>query len=655
MKELLLEFLLQVLNETPKREFKAVKVTGSEERITTFGSKETMNAAIAAGTHRPYLPNDRNLPGDTKTPSQKTATGQINRNTPTDITKGRTTSDKKPSSPKKPEQKNTVSAPGGVQSLNSTNLAIQIRDGITAPGNDFSRYSEAVSVFISKYIADNPNVSDDEIMKHLTKLDCGSKTLSAEVGATIPKRFTDQYKNLKNSGAFTSVCSHPYSEAQNRARFMTMIVAKQKAQRMREAIKVNGMSGVNIDSFSGDAQSLQTLRRKINESTGKFFSETGEELSKEEVQEFINGFGTAKFPADTALVGTDQNGNITLIGFSDKKDLQAIINNSTVIKEFERNVELLDNLLKDKKISQEQYEDIIGELTNQRVAYEKKESELRMLTASPATALVELAETNPRSLNTFIKKAKNLSGGKDPAKYWNSRIGVFQRTAEKKSSPARDKEYLQWLRKAGWDGELPVSDTLALTAFAYKMKHMIEAEQDVPKDDQEILFRLDVVDKKELMKNVGDIRKSALNTLRLSREKLNNVSIQGIPLGTLIDGIRAWKGLHLDMGEYKGSLCMVAEDVVVDYKSIQECLHGLKSIVDFAKNLQIQTKSIMNKEYDIVTGENIEVFSVSPSGDRVNVGVRSIRSKDGPLGKLQTTWTYHPEFQSCLAGKIQRN
>lgn len=65
MKELLREFLADLLKEKQERKFKAVKVTGSEERVTAFASQDAVNKAIQQGTHRPYLPGDENLPTDT--------------------------------------------------------------------------------------------------------------------------------------------------------------------------------------------------------------------------------------------------------------------------------------------------------------------------------------------------------------------------------------------------------------------------------------------------------------------------------------------------------------------------------------------------------------------------------------------------------------
>ena len=646
MKELLLEFLASILDEAGDFYQQPVTYIGKDGKTRTATARTIKSRGH---THPGWMQYQALLQKQKPKQSVKSPTTKNKQQAKQGVATAKTTAVNKT----KPKTTNgTVPATGGIETLNSNNLAQQIRDGIVAPGNDFSRYSEAVSSFMAKYIVDNPDASDEQIMETLTRLDCDSKTFSSSVSATIPKRFTAEYKNIKSSGAFERGCSKSYSEGQNRARFMTMVVAKAKASRMQAAMETTGLTSVNVDSFSGDQASLSSLKEIVNASTGTIYTETGEKLTKDAALNFIKGFGTAKFPADTAMVGKDANGNIILIGFSDKKDLQAIINNSTVTKEFERTSDLLKTLLTDGKITQEEYDDISGQLKQQQEDFSKQEAELKKITASPAARLVELAETSPRQLQKYIDQAKNLSSGSDPEKYWNARIGKFQRAAEKKATASNEEEHLQWLRKAGWDGKSSVSDKMAITAFAYKMKDMIErGEEDIPKDDQEVLFRLDVVDRTEMVEKIGQIRKNALDTLQKSRETLNQVSVQGIPLGTLIDGVRAWKGLHLDMGEFKGALTMVAEDVVVDYKAIQDCMQGLSSMGEFAKNLQINTRSIVSREYGVVTGQNIEVFSVSPKGERLNVGVRSIRSKEGLLGKLQTTWTYHPDFQSCLAGK----
>jgi hypothetical protein len=618
---------------------------GASPRVVYFKTEKTRQDAIKKGTHRKYNPNtDKNLQRKSSSaePAEPAAPVAKPSEKPTD----------KPAQEPVESPSGTVPSPQGIQSLNSTDLAQQVRTGIVAPGNDFSRYSEFVSIFVSKYIVDNPDASDEDVMRVLTALDCGSKTLSSKVTSTIPRRFSTQYKNLKASGAFSSGCGTEYSEAQNRARFMTMVVAKAKAGRMAKAIENSGLTGVNVDSFSGDQKSLGALKSIIDKATGNFYSETGEVLTKDEVLKYISGFGTSKFPADTALLGTDSNGNVILVGFSDKKDLNAIINNSTVTKEIDRTKSTLDSLLTDKKITEVQHKQLTSDIDALSRQYEDAEQELKDVTSSPATKLVEISETDSTELNKLISKAKTLSSGKNPQKYWDERIGRFQRAAEKKATASNEQENLQWLRKAGWDGKSKVSDEQAMTAFAYKCQDiLVRKDEDLPKDDQEILFRLGVVDPKEMVTKVGEIRKRALDILSQTRASLDKVQVYGLPLGTFMDGIRAWKGLHLDMGDYKGTLSMVAEDNVVDYESIEKCLGGLASLQDFASNLSINTRDIKSREYGITTGASVEVFSVTPTGEKINVGVRNIRSKDGILGRLQTTWTYHPEFQQCLSSK----
>jgi hypothetical protein len=619
---------------------------GASPRVVYFKTEKTRQDAIKKGTHRKYNPNtDKNL--------QRKSSGADKTTAPAEpVAKPSEKPADKPVQKPAESPSGTVPSPQGIQSLNSTELAQNIRVGFDAPGNAFSKYSEAVSIFVSKYIVDNPGASDEEIMSVLTTLDCNSKTFTPTVTATIPRRFSAQYKKLKESGAFSSGCTKQYSEAQNRARFMTMIVAKMKAERMAQAIQRTGLSGVNVDSFSGDQGSLSALKRIIEDATGKFYSEKGEELTKEEVSKYISGFGTSEFPADTALVGKDASGNIILLGFSDKKDLAAIINNSTVTKEMNRTISTLDSLLVDKKITEEEHKQLTSTINKLSSDYEKEEQKLKDVTSSPATKLVEIAETDSTRLNELVSKAKTLSTGDYRQKYWDERIAKFQSAAKKKATPSNENDNLQWLRKAGWDGKSEVSDALALTAFAYKCQDILmKGDEDLPKDDQKVLFRLGVVDPKEMVAKVGEIRKNALKILAQTRTALDQVQVIGLPLGTLMDGIRAWKGLHLDMGDFKGALSMVAEDNVVDYESIEKCLGGLTSLQDFASNLSINTRDIKSKEYGITTGASVEVFSVTPTGEKINVGVRNIRSKDGILGRLQTTWTYHPEFQQCLSSK----
>jgi hypothetical protein len=687
MKELLLEFLSTILKEVD-REFKAVKKgKDGKERVVPFGSKENMDRAIAkpakdGATYRPYNPaTDGKLETEPvgkigsmgKDPAAGIST-QLKKDFEDPekravmMGKSKPTSDTKPSATDTGTPPEGIPAPEGAENLNTADLAKLIQTGIVAPGNDFSKYSEAVSTVAAKIVIDDSEKSDEEILTSIVKMDCNSATFTKKVGAAIPKTspFYEKYIEAKNSGVFESGCDTKYSESQNMARYMTMVVARAKANKMLEAMinleNTDDIKNVSIDTFSGDANSLRSLRKAISSATGQIYTETGP-ISREQALELISGFGTSKFPADTALIGKDDRGNLILMAFSDKKDLSAIINNSTVSTETTQTLALLDTFLNDKKISAEEHKKLTDTVKGLQDEYEKAEAELKQVTASPANVLVDIAENDPKQFNELIKKVKRLSTSEtDPAKYWNSQVAPFQENAKKKPTASVEEKYLQWLRKAGWDGSSPVTDQQAFHAFALKCQAISNFDdKNLPDDEvapslsgeaQTILFRMGHVDRTEMMKQIGDIRNRSLDILTNMRKELNSVSVtigeSQIPIGNLMDAARAWKGLHLDMAHYNGALSMVAEDNVVDYETLASCMGGISSMMDFAKQLDVTTEPIMNTEFDITTGQRVEVFSVTPTGAKVKVGVRSIRSKNGPLGRLQTTWTYHPDFQRCL-------
>jgi hypothetical protein len=567
------------------------------------------------------------------------------------------------------------------EELNAASLADKVREGIIAPGNDFSKYQEAVSIFIAKYIVDNPDASDQDIMERIVLLDCGSKLLTKDVKSTLPKKYTAEFNELKQTGVF-STCAKDYKDDQHKARFATMIFAKKKAELMISGIEKAKLVSPRIDSFSGDQDSLSSLATLVKTSTGKIYSPEGNELKKDEVIESISGFGTSKFPADTALIAIDKFGNMVFIGYSDKKDLNAIINNSTVSSEINSHIRVLDSLLNREIMDQERYDKLAGELYTLDKEYNNIESELKVATLDPANELVNISNNTPEQLTELVSRAKRLSGGKTPDKYLKKLTDAISKAYNNKSS----KVFKLWeplLQQAGWDGTTMPTEEQMLAAFAFKsfdvlnnedsggwnMYPVSRGENTLTKEAQELLFRLMVPDgspqKKEFVEKIGVIRDRSLQILAQAREELNEVTVgledgSSIKLGTYLDAIQAWRALHLDMGEYEGSLVMAAEDIIVGAADLIRCLRGADSYEDFAKTLDISTKRIKDKSYGTVTGQNVEIFSINPEGKKVKVGTRSIRSKDGILGKLQTTYNYHPEFQNCLrqfagTGKLDEN
>lgn len=549
----------------------------------------------------------------------------------------------------------SASTYGTLGNTNVAQLALKIREGFKAPGNAYSKYAEAVSVTAAKKVADSDSLSDEELMETIIQIDCGSKTFTNNVTAVIEKEYRQQYNELKETGVFSRGCDTKYTEAQNQARFMTMLAARVKGNRMKRAIAQLGLSGVSIDAFSGDTTSITNMKNIVKSSTAKIYTETGEELSREHALSLLNSFGGPKFPADTALIGTDDKGNLLFMGFSDKKDLNAIMGNSTPKAEFDADRRILTGLRDDGQITKEEYKQLTEIIDRADTTFAKAENELRTITTEPSNILFEkLGDT--KFVDDCIARAKTI--GKTRAKYWLKRIEIIRGGALEKQGSKAQIEAHKWLTAAGWDGRSEITDTLTFEAWVHSVNYTANNQTDkhyLHQDNQRLLIGLEIVPKTKIIPAVSKIRKRTLAILTKLREELDAVTIgnTGVGVGTLMDADIAFHQFHLDIGKFDGALTIVAGDTVVDSNSIAEC-SGISSAADFAKRLKIETKQVKDRELGVVTGENIELFMVNDAGMRILIGSRSIRSKQGSLGKLETTFRFDKQFQSCLKSKRKK-
>jgi hypothetical protein len=546
---------------------------------------------------------------------------------------------------------------GNLEDTNIAQLILNIINGFKAPGNAYSKYAEVVSIAAAKKVADSDSISDEELMESIVQMDCNSETLTNKVAVILEKEYRQRYNELKETGVFSRGCAEEYTESQNQARFWTMLAAREKGNRIKRAIAQLGLSGVSIDSFSGDATSITNMKNIVNSSTGKIYTETGEELSRERVLSLLDSFGKGRFPADTALIGTDDKGNLLFMGFSDKKDLHAIMGNSTPTAEFNDRKTQLEELKNGGHITEEEYKQSVKIIDNRAKEFVKLEKQLTALTIEPSNILVKKLD-NKQFVADCITRAKTMSKGDNPDKYWLSRIEKFKTYAAKKPNSSEYKEAHKWLTMAGWDGRSKVTDELAFAAWAHSANYTANNQTDevsLHADDQRLLMDLELVPKTKIIRAASEIRKATLAELTKLREELDAVTIgkTGIGAGTLMDATIAYHQFHLDMGKYNGALTMVAGDTVVDATSLAEC-SGISSNADFAKRLKIKTKQVKDRELGVVTGENIELFMVNDKGKLIPIGSRGIRSKSGSLGRLETTFRYHKKFEACLKSKTKK-
>jgi hypothetical protein len=665
VKELLTEFLSNLLNErevhapgtvwqTAGNKWAAKRMDGTTEY--GFGSEQHarlwMQGKVDKAKPRDDLKGGKRSTAPEKIGGRELTAMEKDRRDRAELEKALRKYIEKPAEPD--NQPQTVSSPTGVEDLNSTSLALQIKDGVKTTGNPLSRYMESVSTFVAKYVADNPGVSDEDIMMQLIRVDCKSKSLTGQVKVSLPKKsqLHTEYEQFKKSapGVFSAGCDQEYSDGQNQARFMAMQAAKIKGRMMNSAIEVAGLTGVNVDAFSGDQQSIQNMRTTITEATGTIYNSEGQKVPKEYLLELIDSFGTSRFPADTALIGKDQQGNLIFIAFSDKKDLDAVMNNSTVGAEMQITIQILNSLLSSKKIDERQHAELVRIVADVRKEYDKQEAALSRVTGGASKTLLEMAD-DPSKLTQLIQNAKTASSGNTPSAYWDSQVQKFIKSPNKEDNK-------RFLEQAGWNGSDPVTDELAMKAFLYKCDELLQKEEGLTKDDQELLFRLlPMEDKVRIIEQIATIRQNALDQLTTLRNKLDKVTIpvggQQVGLGTWIDASIAWKALHLNMADYNGVLSMVAGNIVVTDEMIANCWAGSTKRASkdvFIQTLKINSRPTKSREYGITTGQNVEVYTTDAAGNRVNVGTREIRSKSGILGKLETTFRYDSDFQKCLSG-----
>jgi len=638
MKTLLESIIEGFISEQP---MKAVKK--DTNRVVTYTNKNNYQKALSTGTHRPFDPvKDKDLedePTGGEEPKAEPTTQDIEKIA--DL----------------PDDERGVTPAG----TNARSLEDSVAEGMVAPGNDFSRYQEALSVLAAQYLLDNPDASDEDVMRHIVSIDCGSQTLTGGVTASLPKEMLGGFKEMNSSGVFDE-CDKEYSDSQNKARYLTMMMAKRKVQKTQRAEQSAGLSGeITRDSYSGDASSLQAMKARVGAHEGPIYGDDGIEIPKEKVLEWLDGFGTSKYPADTAIISTDESGKLILQSFSDKKELNAIINNSTVLKELDEEIKFLEDHC--KKTGQDCTKQL-KQLTKIRQEYEKAEERLKQITDYPADTIIDACNSGDRkNIQKKMKQTKerSKSKGRNSEKYWRPTVGKYQQNDVSRSKPsASAQQKIKFLTQAdpNWKPGQKVSEEHAFCAFAHEAKYLMrdDSESSLSAPQQKVLMGA-IENEERFAEAVEQVREQSLKQLQLARKTLDSIEspVSGVGMGLYLDALRARHALHFDMNEFGGSLSMVAGNGVYDHKDFEKCLMGMTNEEEFVTGFGISEKRIKGKAGSIqagrTTGSSIEVFSLTKDKKKINIGSRSIRSKDGLLGRLQTTFNYHPDFQKCLKGK----
>jgi hypothetical protein len=152
---------------------------------------------------------------------------------------------------------------------------------------------------------------------------------------------------------------------------------------------------------------------------------------------------------------------------------------------------------------------------------------------------------------------------------------------------------------------------------------------------------------------VQKIRIESIDTLDKQISDLNEMEIDGVGLGTYIEGNNIWKQGHMGtisgkhgVHKYRGMFETNHAGAVLDSDVMKKAL-GINSKEEFLKKLKIEKTSPQKSKDGKVTGSTGLVYMMI--GDKkVPIMEKRQRTKDGPLGKLQTVYKWSLEFQKLV-------
>ena len=124
-------------------------------------------------------------------------------------------------------------------------------------------------------------------------------------------------------------------------------------------------------------------------------------------------------------------------------------------------------------------------------------------------------------------------------------------------------------------------------------------------------------------------------------------------MGTFIEGNNIWKQGHMDaidgkkgVHKYRGMFETNHAGVVLDGNVLKKAL-GVNSKKEFLKKLQVDKANVQVSRTNRVTGSTGLAY-IMVGKEKVPIMEKRQRTKDGPLGKLQTVYKWTPEFEKLI-------
>ena len=499
-----------------------------------------------------------------------------------------------------------------------------------APGNAGSMYNEIMSGEVSDLLQDNPDATEEELVKSI---------LDKYGDSNLAKQNSS---NRMAGGLKTGELPDGLPKEERELYTKTLIAVrsgKRKYQRSQSASKDLGWKNTETSEYFGDSAGLKKQEEDIN-SASKVVDLDGNEIPKDEIIELIRAGGGGDNPSDTAtIIKNKDNGEATILFTSDKDSTNAIIAQSSTKAESTQTDDAILQLGDDGKLSSEESEAIAGERRNYASGLKEIENKLKSVTNEPANYLKDNVD------DKVVESMVNSSAGANPRKYFDAEKKKF---SSDKKIPKTDKKYSDFLPEGS---DSPPTDKQIVQAL---LNYATSGVKDLTGPQQKMIGKANKENGgPSVEESVEKVRKDSIELLDKQISDLDQIEVDGVGVGTYIEGNNIWKQGHMDaiggkkgVHKHRGMFETNHAGLVLDGNVMKKAL-GVESKEDFLKKLKLYKTQVQKSKEDRVTGSTGLVYMMV--GDKkVPIMEKRQRTKDGPLGKLQTVYKWTPEFQQLI-------
>jgi len=537
-----------------------------------------------------------------------------------------------------------------------------------APGNAGSLLNEVVSGEVAQMLEEDPNLSDEQLIKVLKErfgdMPLFTKTTKSKIG------------NISGTLA-TGVSAKEIPEGEDKGLYSKLLLATRSGRRKHtkcvESAQKRGFKNSKIENYYGHSSSFDAMVNDIKDK--QVIGPNGEEISQEEAEQLIRSGGGGDNPSDTASLVFDKDSNkVILLFHSDKDSTSAIVAQSSLKAEAKANEENIDKLVSDGKLTKEQGDKVKKDQEELVEKNKEIESELKEVGVAPAKFFLENID-----INDAVKSVKNNTNA-DGSEDGNATLSKFGGIDHGKSAGVKSKDGVVTKNVSKYlpDGVSPkdATDAEALTAF---FKFMADDNKEVePTEDQVTLMerlnsRFIERGAPDIFSKLEDIRNRTLQLQRdfITEQDNQTVKVNGkdVGVGTFLEGSTVFKQFHLEavnpnsqtgVHKFPGMFETNHGGLAVDGETLKGCLGGnVQSKDDFISRFEVgaleEQVGVSGSQKGKTTGGKRMVYAITidDKGNEkiIEVGQKVMRTKTGKTGKLQTVYQWSDDMKDCFDSK----